>query len=90
MGIDSPFVGLGIPNPYAREEIIPIVSWEAVPGSVYDLKPNSIWHCARGKSIHGTILDLDQWHVKASVEFSSEDSQTELIYERNGTFTVEK
>ncbi len=90
MTVEYPFVGLGAPNPYDRREIIPIVTWDAVPGSVFVFKPSPIWYCSRGKAVYAEITDVDYWSVKASIDLSDDELQKEVIYEKNGDFTVLK
>ena len=88
VGSDKPFVGVGIPNPHNKEDIIPVVSWIAVPGSLYELRSDLTWYCSIGTSLHGMIVDPDDYHVKIKVKFSDVSSQTEVIYEENGSFTT--
>lgn len=80
-----PFVGLGAPNPNDPHEIIPIVTWDAIPGNVYILKPSSKWITAKGLADQGTLTDLNSYGIKDEIVLTTEHMSIILEYE-NGKF----
>ncbi|KAH8906715.1 hypothetical protein BR93DRAFT_628408 [Coniochaeta sp. PMI_546] len=86
-----PFIGLGAPNPYNPREIVPIVTWDAVPGNAYLVRPNlHTWIVARDTAEKGSIYELTQSTKVETVSFTSGDVAAEVIFEKNGTFTLIK
>jgi hypothetical protein len=86
-----PFVGLGAPNPYKPREVVPLVTWDAVPGNAYLIRPNlHTWVVARDSAEKGAVFDLTQGTKTQAVSFAAGDDATEVIFEKNGTFTLVK
>ncbi|KAB5583394.1 hypothetical protein GE09DRAFT_1247715 [Coniochaeta sp. 2T2.1] len=86
-----PFVGLGAPNPYNPREIVPLVTWDAVPGNAYLIRPNlHTWIVARDTAEKGSIFDLTQSAKTQTVSFAAGEVAAEVIFEKNGTFTLIK
>jgi hypothetical protein len=84
--LEFPFVGLGVPNP-PRDAIIPIAVWEAIPGTMYILKPSSTWQCVCANLRAREIVDPNTWDQKATIEFRQPGMEKSIIFEANGTFT---
>ncbi|OIW27827.1 hypothetical protein CONLIGDRAFT_682842 [Coniochaeta ligniaria NRRL 30616] len=86
-----PFVGLGAPNPYNPREIVPAVTWDAVPGNAYLVRPNlHTWIVARDTAEKGSIYDFAQSTKVETVSFTAGDVAAEVIFEKDGTFTLIK
>lgn len=84
-----PFVGLGAPNTYNTREIVPIVTWDAVPGSVYLVRPDlHTWVVARGTAERGSIFELAPGTQALPVSFAAGNGAAEVIFEKNGSFTL--
>lgn len=86
-----PFVGLGAPNPYNPRETVPIVTWDAVPGNAYLVRPHlHTWIVARDTAERGAIYELTQSTKVETVSFAAADVAAEVIFEKNGSFTLIK
>jgi len=84
-----PFLGLGAPNPYNVREIVPILTWDAVPGNTYLLRPNlHTWILARSTGEKGSIFEPTEGTGSVAVTFSTVESAVEAIFEKDGTFTL--
>ncbi|KAJ4287280.1 hypothetical protein N0V90_012678 [Kalmusia sp. IMI 367209] len=82
-----PFVGLGVPNPFDRDVIIPITAWEAIPGTNYILRPSSIWKCVRGKKAVREIIDPNAWSEFATINLTKPKMEKMVTFRADGTFT---
>jgi hypothetical protein len=93
-------MGIGAANPHHRDDIIPLITWEAVPGSVYVVRPSSNWYCTSGQHTSGEIVDSGSWNDKthswdksvallgislASIDLASGASHYAFSYNDDGT-----
>ncbi|KAB5585730.1 hypothetical protein GE09DRAFT_35641 [Coniochaeta sp. 2T2.1] len=86
-----PFVRLGAPNPYNPREIVRLVTWDAVPGNAYLIRPNlHTWIVARDTAEKGSIFELAQSAKTQTISFAAGEVAAEVIFEKNGTFTLIK
>lgn len=83
---DFPFVGLGARSPHNEREIIPFITWEAVPGSTYALQLDLAWTVGRGSAERGEVVDASAWSEKNSFRITGEVTEREIACEPNGGF----
>lgn len=87
---EYPFIGIGAPNPHNMREIVPMVTWDAIPGSIYMVRPNfDTWVVLKQSSSRGTIVDWES--IKASnraitVSLTQGGGSAEVSLEKNGMF----
>ncbi|EAW15336.1 uncharacterized protein ACLA_060030 [Aspergillus clavatus NRRL 1] len=85
---DAPFIGIGAVNPSNPDDVVPVVTWTAIPGSVYILAPSLDWRCARGHAVAGEIIDLTDWQPAATIPSLRPGAEREVKYQSNGQFEV--
>lgn len=84
-----PFIGLGAPNPYNTREMVPIVTWDAVPGNTYLLQPRlHTWIVARDTAETGAVFELTEGTRSVGVTFTGSYASAEVIFEKDGTFKL--
>ena len=72
------------------KEIIPVVTWDAVPGCVFIVHPKSTeWLVARDTATRGTIVDVMQpASSEKYLKVSAAHGVIEVLYGKNGTTVV--
>ena len=89
-GAEFPFVGLGAPDPYNVNNVIPIAIFEAQPGCTYSIRPNSRYLIAAGTADPGQIVAIDPSTKLYILDFSDPSVlSAEVIHNENGTFSID-
>jgi hypothetical protein len=92
---DHPFVGIGVPHPWLKDEMIPVCVWEAEPGTAYVLQAGNSWRCFSGDLVPGQCGELKEFLDRSSkkgsnilVDFDTQSSPCELDFKMDGTFEL--
>src|SRR4051812_39173397 len=86
----TPFVGFGAANPYNADEVIPMVIYEAQPGTTFVLKPVRRWSILQSFAKPHTMVPVDEKPEGAvDVEFPSESCKcADIVHDTERMFTV--
>ncbi|KAH8674237.1 hypothetical protein BX600DRAFT_509423 [Xylariales sp. PMI_506] len=89
-GPDVPIVGFAMVNPERTTRHIPVAAWRATPGSVFHVKPSTLWYCARGDKVKPTVvIKPNSYNNPWEADFSKRGTNIYIEYTGSNKFQLQ-